>query len=1732
MKLTRFIIILVALLCGFVTLAQPAHADIIDRWVGAIENDAEESGAWTDITINDLEFGDKLCGVRFPDVQIPKGATIASAYIKFTPHSSSSGLTTTTIYGEAHDNGLPFVEGWAGNISPRDKTSASVTWSIPSWTYDMVANKIKQWTPDLSPIVQEIVNRANWQAGNSMVFIFNDDYGERIALAHQLAAGQGHPEWAGELHVEFTVGAAYTIAASATTGGSISPVGTVSVNQGDDKTFTITPDTGYAIADVVVDGVSQGAVSSYTFSSVTVNHTITASFSPVPTYTITASAGNNGSIAPSGDVVVNEHDDQGFTITPDLGYSIDEVLVDGVPVGAVSTYTFSNVTADHTIEASFVEGGAYTIIAVAGNGGSISPSGGITVTAGGNQTFTITPDAGKSVLDVEVDGVSVGAVTTRTFSSVSSGHVIVAYFVLTCDECVDVASVPLGSLIHAAPPNIMIVLDDSGSMDAEILTTQADQGTFSTDGLKHWYVFDDPGDHNYTDSGIYILQGEHRAYWKTQWSGYNKMYYNPSIDYGPWPGLGDADMDNPRSHPYYDENYFNLNATYWVPGERVIDNEDSDFSETAPWDYNNWHSEAYRASFYETNPVLSEHTATWDPDPNLTAGWYDVYAWWRDTDTYSTSVQYTIYHDDEPGDEEDETASVYVNQRQDSMQWNRLGSTSYWFGGHDTNKVQLVHTPSDGNNHACADAVRFVPAGSSAIQVKNAHYYTYVDTNTNGDYDAGEPVYLVMIEGQGGEAGTYEIKYYEATITGSGEYEMDTDLTEVSVASVPDSVKCTRTAAEERQNFANWYSYHRRRWMAAVDAVANLILSMQGVRIGLYSIQQATIQPVLKVKVEGIDQTDQLLDIIFSKRTYNGSTPLRRGLEAVGRYYHQNDGQTGGIGSSPYDTQENGGECQQAFAILMTDGYWNGGDPLNAMEIKNVDGDNGVPYADTYAKTLADVAMYYYENDLSSGLGDKVPTNPADDATHQHMVTYSVAFGVSGNLNPDDYDEDLKHKQTGVPVTWPDVYNDWEGPSKIDDVWHAAVNGRGSFLSAHNPEELVSSLREIMKSIESRIASASSVSVSGDQLYGTVGNDILMFQATYNPDGWSGDVRSFQVDTGTGEVIREPYIWSAAKKLNERTWTSRNIATYSPDNGMGVPFVYDQLDSSQKAQLNNDSMVVDFLRGNRSTEIQYGGSFRNRFSALGDIVHSSAVFEDGYLYAGANDGMLHCFDASTGAEQFAYAPNLVFGKLAELTNPAYGISHNYYVDQSPTIQPDVEKSGDTTITLLVGGLAGGGKGYYGLDISDPSAMISDDLVADRVLWEFGGDSDLGFTYPRVTIVNSNDPNANSEGTGWIVITGNGYNSQNGNAVLLILDPFDGSVITKLDVGNGPCNGMSTPAAVDADTDGKVDYVYAGDLKGNLWKFDLTHANRLQWEVAYKEGLNPKPFFRCPGQPITTQPDVMVHCEKHGYTVVFGTGKYIEDDDPADTSQQSIFGVWDFGDDYDDSEYLGTFIRRATPELSNQPGTVTLVRQTIVPSTEADPNFWTFGDNRLRILTDNLPDWTTTSELADHTCGEGLGEAGCDPNGVGANPDPLRSAGWYFDLPISGERVTSDPLIRELKVIVISFIAENDPCGAGGDSIIHEIDVCSGGRPSVPQFDIDDSGNIGSGDRINIGTAEDPVWIAPTGIMREGRLQPPAILRLRNPEDEEMKYFSSSTGNIDTEQGPAVGLGVSHWREYR
>jgi type IV pilus assembly protein PilY1 len=1449
-------------------------------------------------------------------------------------------------------------------------------------------------------------------------------------------------------------------------------------------------------------------------------------------YDIDATASINGSISPSGVISVPDTGSKTFSIIPDSGYEVLDVIVDGKSEGAVTSYTFNNVRENHTISASFTASGFYIISTSPGSNGSISPAGPVAVAPGADQTFTIIPDDGYVVDEVTVDGKMKGVETSWTFSNVNEGHSIAATFVVDTadppdDTCVEIEDVPLDARFESAPPNILIALDDSGSMSFEILVPGAYDGRYLD---FNDYLFDNPcgdtfggtpGCHEY-DRGTILGRGDRRLHWKTQWAGFNKVYYDPTIDYEPWPlatgRMDNADANNPRSHPMYASPTFDLGSSFdilsiSVGGEVIVDDADAgSFSRTGPWEYFT-DPQGYpndgpnKDGYYSAIQEGQDYTATWAP--YLLEGQYEVWIWYVAADWRKDKVKYTITHADGADTKE-------VDQRSDGGQWVKLGDYNFNTGKAD---VTLTHNVCHSDHgRAAADAVKFVPKDGGGykidIDIPRAHYYV--------ESQIENKPYLVVVDGG-------SIEYYEFH-DANGDDIVGADELHI-VVTPPADVQTGRTYVEERQNFANWYSYYRRRGFTATYATAELITNMQAVRIGLYGINigksWTVTQPVLNIKNDDQDYTETLLNLLYDFK-WQGGTPLRRALEAAGRYFdkHDNkklDGSTGD--DSPWDTSENGGECQQAFTIVITDGYYNGNAP-QAGAINNNDGDDGEPYADTYSDTLADVAMYYYERDLNTDLANNVPENASDDASHQHLVTYSIGFGVIGSIDPNDYDDDLKHKTTEDYIVWPDATVGRSTPQKVDDVWHAAVNGRGDFLNSSNPKELVNALNSVMKDIERRVFSASGVAINGDELYQRLEPDLLMFQASYSSEGWTGNIKAFKVDEFSGGVDTLNPEWAAADLLDSKSWTGRIIATHNGTTG--IPFRFDSLTDAQKDQIDPDwgtddthaRNMMDYLHGDISEEERNGGPFRNRFSVLGDIVHSAPVFKNDILYAGANDGMLHAFAAATGEELFAYVPNLLFANLHQLTEPLY--DHKYFVDLAPTIK-DVDLSSGVK-TMLIGGLGKGGRGYFALDLTDIDAAnvpATESELDNRVMWEYPDGAtlaaeveDLGYSFTRPAVVRSND----STGAPWIVIFGNGYNSTSGHAVLFILDPVTGELLKRFDTLVGTCNGMSTPIAVDVDNNNTVDYVYAGDIKGNLWKFDLSADDYNLWDVAYKSAGVPMPLFSTPNQPITSKPSVMYHCEKHGYLVTFGTGRYLGLADISNTDQQSIYGIWDYGDYGDDSEYVGAFDGSAITNADLPAGvSFSLLEQVIVDERTIDGvDFRTFSNG--------VPDWTTaTKSGAD--CGDFDGAEDCDFNDVPSEepyPDPVKDVGWYFDLPESGERVVSDVRIRAGKLTVLSFVNEGSTCGLAGHSWVMVMDPCTGGRLAEAHFDVDGDGDIDKDDLINIGTVGQPKWVP-------GKVELPSYLI---KGDVETGYYNTSDTEIETLLQKAPRLGMTHWRVLR
>ena len=351
----------------------------------------------------------------------------------------------------------------------------------------------------------------------------------------------------------------------------------------------------------------------------------------------------------------------------------------------------------------------------------------------------------------------------------------------------------------------------------------------------------------------------------------------------------------------------------------------------------------------------------------------------------------------------------------------------------------------------------------------------------------------------------------------------------------------------------------------------------------------------------------------------------------------------------------------------------------------------------------------------------------------------------------------------------------------------------------------------------------------------------------------------------------------------------------------------------------DDSNILRYIRGERTHEFPDGDQLRARISVLGDIINSKPVYvgapdddltENGYgawavtkkdreprVFVGANDGMLHAFDAETGNEAYAYIPSVVMPKLRNLADVPH--KHTYFVDGQLTVRDaffgpsgKATENGAKWHSVLTGALGAGGKGLFALDITDPD--LNDEAATSgtdiKVMWEYGAaansDEDMGYSYPKPVIAKFNDGN-------WYVVTGNGYSSGNGKAYLYILNIRTGAEVAKIPVGNANAaspNGLSSPALLDRNRDGKIDVGYAGDIDGDLWKFDFSDTDPDNWDVAY----NGKPVFNgLATQPITVAPQISPH-PLGGYMLFFATGKLLSQEDLSNDDAQAMYGIRDNG----------------------------------------------------------------------------------------------------------------------------------------------------------------------------------------------------------------------------------------------
>lgn len=591
-------------------------------------------------------------------------------------------------------------------------------------------------------------------------------------------------------------------------------------------------------------------------------------------------------------------------------------------------------------------------------------------------------------------------------------------------------------------------------------------------------------------------------------------------------------------------------------------------------------------------------------------------------------------------------------------------------------------------------------------------------------------------------------------------------------------------------------------------------------------------------------------------------------------------------------------------------------------------------------------------------------------------------------------------------------------PSTLDTI--AAAGGTGTAYYAEDLSTLTSVFDTIFLDLLKKVGSASSVSINAT----SITSDSAVYQAVFNSQDWSGDLFAYPIsNTGVGDTS----IWKASQNIPAPS--ERKLFITGSDKAT-VEFLWSNLTAADRTALGSED-VLKYLRGERSKEQQNGGTLRNRAidNVLGDIVHSSPFYvkDTNTLYVGANDGMLHAFDAATGKELFAYIPSAVISRLKNLSQPSY--THEYFVDGDVVVSSQVQTAGRN---YLVATLGRGGKGLFALDVTNPLGFGAGDFK-----WEYfdATDNDLGYMLGRPVLAKMNNG-------AWAVIVGNGYNSNSGKAVLYIFKLDNGSLLRKIDTKVAGDNGLAAPGIVDTDNDGDVDVIYAGDLKGNVWKFDVSSTNPSGWKSAFMSGSTPEPFFIAKDasgvvQPITAQitsavDDVAGDPNFGKRFIFFGTGSYFKSGDPSDTQMQSWYGL------IDDGVQVG--------------GRSELVSRSILEEGN-------FAGKPVRTF-------------SAATAGDMSGKKG-----------------WYLDFATHpGERIVTASKyykLAEPTLIASSIIPVVDPYVPGGNGYVNAIHPFTGARLTLGFFDVNDnndfsddtlSGHFIGGVDLSVGMPSEPVVV--------------------------------------------------------
>ncbi|MBZ8141187.1 pyrrolo-quinoline quinone [Rubrivivax gelatinosus] len=730
------------------------------------------------------------------------------------------------------------------------------------------------------------------------------------------------------------------------------------------------------------------------------------------------------------------------------------------------------------------------------------------------------------------------------------------------------------------------------------------------------------------------------------------------------------------------------------------------------------------------------------------------------------------------------------------------------------------------------------------------------------------------------------IPYYPATYWYAEDCTVDTSITSSCVLGPDGKTKLKkyeiksgktfpseRTYADELQNFANWFSYYRKRKLMLAGSMGEVLEGLTGLRLGVV--------PFNNLGTVAMYDTD-------------ASAPKSNGLRVTGLFYNNGMEMKGTpthatvrhIGKQ-YDTNKTVIQyaCQRNNTFVVTDGFSNTATYSDIPSYTASTYGTGSPYATTSTGTLADLALSQYTLRLRTDLAEgKVPkskseANNADKNPNLHINTYAISLGVRGSLWPTSADP------FEVAPTWTKPVAD--DPSMIDDQWHATINGRGMMFLATNPTETASSIRSILNDIISQTGAQGGVAVSTVNL---TRGDGFAYMATYDPNGWSGNLTANPIASTTAKISTTPS-WDADWQLRARNLTDNPRQIASRVGGSGVAFTAANVGGTvnPSAVYGDSEALVAYLRGNRSLE---SSTYRARTSLIGAVINAEPVISrsDEIVYLASGEGMLHAFDITKtttngkktldGDELWAFVPGAVLPEIGETAERGY--TFRTRLDGTPTIG----KTG-TSSRLLVAGMGAAGRSYYALDVSNPRSNTQANAES-WVKWQFPAStsdsyaSKVGQTLGKPSVVKIGDDS-------YRVLVTSGYNATaDGYGRLFVLDPQDGSVEKEYVTTEGSLTNEAGLAQISAylEDDGTVRYVYGGDLLGNLWRFDLT----LQPNATNAVVKLAKFSHGGTAQPVTAAPEL---AEIDGRRIVLvGTGRLLDISDFGNTAVQTFYAVSD------------------------------------------------------------------------------------------------------------------------------------------------------------------------------------------------------------------------------------------------